>query len=298
MDISTEETPRVKIRRRIFQIKRLAAMPEVVFELVNAIGDDGAAVNQVVKIIESDQSLASRVLNLANSAYYGFAHQISTIERAVVAVGFDELRLLALSAGLSQVFDPKMAAKGWDGTAAWLHSLSVSWFCQKLAAKGKDVAPGEALVAGLLHDLGKLVLATYLPEEYAQVVARQAQGESCRQAEDALGYQHTVAGYWLAKRWDLPEMYIAAIRYHHNPLRGREHASLVALVALGDLLAHCVCSRVADDDQKNELSSVIGAAGLTPDDLREMASQGRRDLPEILARWTTALSLEGNGNGC
>ena len=297
METPVEESPRTRMRNRIFQIERLAAMPKVVWELVHAVGDDSTTVGRVVKIIESDQALASRVLNLSNSAYYGFAHRISTIDRAVVAVGFQELRLVALSAGLSQVFDPRKAAPGWDAEQAWLHTLSVSWFSRELAAKNNRQTPGEAMVAGLLHDLGKLVLATYMPEEYGRILARQAQGLTCLQAERESGYLHTTAGYWLAKRWELPDVHVAVIRDHHDPVIKGEHAPTVALVALGDLMSQCVCTQPAEHMGKSELGGLLSLAGVNADDVREVAARGRRELPPALDHWLSVLIPEGGGNG-
>jgi HD-like signal output (HDOD) protein len=291
-----DESPRTRMRKRIFQIQRLSAMPKVVWELVHAVGDDSTTVGRVVKIIESDQALASRVLNLANSAYYGFAHRINTIDRAVVAVGFQELRLVALSVGLSQVFDPRKAAPGWDAEQAWLHTLSVSWFSRELAAKNNRQAPGEAMVAGLLHDLGKLVLASYLPEEYGPVLARQAQGLTCLEAERESGYLHTTAGYWLAKRWELPEVHVAAIRDHHDKHIKGEHAPTVALVALGDLMSQCVCTMPAESMGSTELGGLLSLAGVSADDVREVASRGRRELPPALEHWVSVLNSEGGSH--
>jgi HD-like signal output (HDOD) protein len=106
-------------------------MPHVVFQLVDALGDSRTSAADLEEIIESDQALASKVLSLSNSAFYGFSQKISTIQRAVVAIGFSELQLLALGTGLADVFDHKGLPEKFNGEGMWIHSIAVAWIAKK-----------------------------------------------------------------------------------------------------------------------------------------------------------------------
>jgi putative nucleotidyltransferase with HDIG domain len=275
----------VEVRRRIFKIERLAAMPQVVWRLVEALGDERTDAIALQGIIESDQALTSKVLSLANSAYYGFPTKITTVQRAVVAIGFQELQLLALSTGLTEVFDLSQAPPGFDAEGLWLHCLGVSCVAKLLAQEVGQVAPSEVMIAALLHDLGKLVLATQLTEEFAGVLERMNQGLPYHLAEEQAGLPHTLVGYWLAKRWGLPEVHCEAVRYHHAPNPSSPYFMTVCLVALADRLAKSLGLGLALEAGPLDLPQAMSAAGLKVEMVRKAAAKAKDQAPQLLDSW-------------
>ncbi len=277
------------LRQRILRIERLAAMPQVVWRLLEAIGDEKVSASTLEGIIESDQALAAKVLGLANSAYYGFPQQITTVKRAVVAVGMEELQLLALGTGLAKVFDLRLAPPGFDGEGLWLHCLAVSCTSQYLAKASGQAQPGEAMIAGLLHDLGKLVLATQLRDEMLGIMALVEQGHTHYQAEVALGVRHTQVGYWLAKRWGLPEMHCAVIRDHHTPRENAPFGNYTCLVHLADSLVKAMGLGLVQTGLPADLPLAARVLGLARDKIVNVANQAKERVPAMLESWRAVL---------
>lgn len=273
-------------RRGIFKIDRLPAMPQVVFRLISELGSDKADAARLEKILESDMALASKVLNLANSAFYGFAQKVTTVRRAVVAVGFTELRLLATGMGLASVFDPQDSPPGWDSRDFWFHSLAVSWIAQELAMESGYPDPGEIMVAGLLHDLGKLILATHLPADYGRLMDLVARGRPFDQAEEELVLAHGRIGFWLARKWNLPGIHAAVIRDHHRPDPEDEFHRPTCLVLLADSLAKGMGLGLVQRAASSSLDQALeGAGSISRESLQNVVHKAASDLPAVLDGW-------------
>jgi putative nucleotidyltransferase with HDIG domain len=282
-DLSTEPVMD-QVRQRIFRIKRLAGMPHVVWRLMDALSDEDVGIRELSHIIESDQALTSKVLSLANSAYYGFSQQITTVERAAVLIGFQELQMLALGAGLSDVFDVSKVPPGFDGEGLWLHCFAVSWLARELALVSDYPAPGEAMIAGLLHDLGKLVLATHVKDEFSKIIELESQGVPYSEAEKRLKLSHTQVGYWLAKRWDLPELYLEAIRYHHAPSPQLPYYHTTYLVYLANRVAKNLGYGLVQSSQDHASVAYTNAIDLPERKLRSVIKKAQGEIPPNLER--------------
>jgi putative nucleotidyltransferase with HDIG domain len=252
---------------------------------VEALGDERTDALALQGIIESDQALTSKVLSLANSAYYGFPTKITTVQRAVMAIGFQELQLLALGTGLTEVFDLRQAPKGFDAEGLWLHCLGVSCVAKLLAQEVGQVSPSEVMIAALLHDLGKLVMATQLATEFVAVLEAMAGGLPYYQAEELVGLPHALVGYWLAKRWGLPEVHCEAIRYHHAPNPASPHFTIICLVTMADRLAKSLGLGLSLDAPPLDLTQAMDAAGLSLDKVRKAAGKAKEQAPQLLDSW-------------
>lgn len=264
-------------------------MPQVVFRLVEAMGDSRTDAAALERIIESDQALASKVLSLANSAFYGFAQQVTTIRRAVVAIGFDELQLLALGTGLADVFDPRSIPERFDGQGLWTHCLAVSWTARALAVQAGHRAPGEIQMAGLLHDLGKLVMATHVADELERIWQLVDQGLPHHDAESRLGVTHTAVGRLLAAKWMLPEVHLTVIHKHHRPTPNGPHYEATCLVALANDLTKELgfgsVWRGGDPDR----AALLGAVNLDLEALNIVADRSAQAIPDLLDGWRQAV---------
>lgn len=283
--LTNEQTLLEERRQGIFRIDRLPAMPQVVMRLINELGSDRADADRLERILESDMALASKVLKLANSAFYGFAQKVTTVGRAVVAVGFTELRLLVTGMGLASVLELKGDPPKWSSLDFWFHSLAVSWISQELAQESGYPEPGEVMMAGLLHDLGKLILVTHLPEDYLRLMEEVDQGKTYRQAEQELVLAHDRLGYWLARKWNLPEIHAETIRDHHQPIPGAEFFRATCLIVLADSLAKVMGLGLAQRAATSSLDQALEGAWLDKERLQKVADKAASELPAILDVW-------------
>jgi HD-like signal output (HDOD) protein len=263
-------------------------MPQSVMRLIEALGDDDADAQDLAEIIESDLGLASKVLSLANSAYYGVNQKVATLKRAIVVIGFDELKLLALGAGLAEIFNMRAVPPEFDGRGLWLHCIGVSWAAKRMAEAVDGPPSGEVMFAGLLHDLGKLVLAVKLPEEFQAVMDRCQRGLPYYQAEEALGLQHADIGYWLAKRWSLPEVHTDVIRYHHHPKPATPHAQACALVQLADHMVKSLNLGLVQESRPSDFPTVLKTSGLGLAEYQKALQDAENALPDKMKSWREA----------
>jgi len=292
INLSPEERL-AEIRRRVFRIDRLASMPQVVFRLVEAMRDSRTDAAALERIIESDQALASKVLSVANSAFYGFAQEVTTIRRAVVAIGFDELQLLALGSGLANIFNPRSIPERFDGQGLWTHCLAVSWTARALAVKAGHRAPVEIQMAGLLHDLGKLVMAIHMADDFEEICHMVDQGLTHHEAEAWLGVPHTTVGRLLAAKWMLPEVHQTVIHRHHTPASNGPHAEAVRLVALANDLTKELGFGSAWRGGEPDRAALLKTLDLVGADLDAVADMAAGTVPELLESWHQAFFAEG-----
>ena len=284
-DLNVGGTDPIELRKKIFRINRLSSMPQVVMELLGAVENDLTGARKLERIIESDQALTSRVLGLANSAYYGCCQAITTIQRAVVVIGFDELRLLAIGTGLSDMLDMSKKTSLFTGRELWSHCLAVSWLAKNLAREAGYENPGEVMLSGLLHDVGKLVMLSQMEEESEVLARMMAEGLKYYQAEEALGVKHTTIGFWLTKKWGLPEIHISSIHHHHAPAKDEFHFKTTNLVCLADLLAKEMHFGLVQESRPLELLEIIQGAELSSDRISLVMTKAGRKIPRLLDSW-------------
>jgi putative nucleotidyltransferase with HDIG domain len=222
---------RVQVKRDIRRIKNLPTVPGIVAKIARMVENPETSASEVGRLISQDQVLSAKVLRMANSAFFGMSRKISSISQALVILGFEVVKGLVLT---SSVFD--MIQKSMAGL--WEHSIGCAAASGAVATLlGRDDAE-EILVAGLLHDLGKVVLALNLPEEMRLVMNRVATGNVLfYEAEnEVLDYDHSELGQWLAEHWNLPESLAEPMRLHHRPEKAILKPECTAIVHIADII--------------------------------------------------------------
>ena len=205
---------RLKFEHIIRQIQELPSLPVVVLELLSSMDQDDTDVHVLAQKIELDQALAAKTLRIANSSFYGMQSKVTSIPQAVSVLGFHSIRTVVTACALTGSFAP--VAGGFDFKAFWRHSLATA-IAARLLAPHLRVNPETAFTAGLLHDLGTLVLVTRFPAEYA-LVRSYRQAHDCQMAEAELaviGIDHAQVGSALAAYWKFPEAIQQAVADHH-----------------------------------------------------------------------------------
>lgn len=227
------------------QIETLPTLPTIASRLLTLTSDDRATAEEVVSLIGSDPALTARVISMSRRSDDRVRGEASTVKRAVMLLGFRAVRNAVLSLKVLDAFDrgPDRAGN-FEAHEFWRHCLAVA-IAAEMVAERVEVAnlnPGEAFVAGLLHDIGKLALSEILPKSYATVVARveAAHGEIAQCERRVLGIDHHTAGKRLAEHWQLPFALQDCIWLHGTPLvtlPDLPHRRLIGLVGLADLIA-------------------------------------------------------------
>ncbi|NOY77225.1 MAG: HDOD domain-containing protein [Calditrichaeota bacterium] len=232
-------TPR-KVKALVNHIYDLPTLPTTIAKLLELIDNPRSTAYQVGQMISEDQVLTAHVLKLANSAYYGFSRRIKTIPLAIVVLGYETLKNVLLTVSIIDRFSRQPNGLRFDFSLFWDHTLATAVASKVLARDVGYQLTGEAFVAGLLHDLGKLILSQYLPEEFSKIYRLSFQNrEPMYNMEKRMlkGVTHAEVGAWLAEHWHLPGSLVQAIRYHHEPAKAPVESSLAALVHIGDYFA-------------------------------------------------------------
>ncbi|MFH1138060.1 MAG: HDOD domain-containing protein [Pseudomonadota bacterium] len=222
---------KTEARKQVRRIKNLPTLPGIVQKISRMVENPETSSADVGRLISQDQVLSAKVLKMANSAFFGMSRQISSITQALIILGFDVVKGLVLSAS---VFE--MMKKGMVGL--WEHSIGCAAAAGVVAERLGRSDKEEVLVAGLLHDLGKLVLTLQLPEDSARVVALAREKKiSFYEAErQLLDFTHGDVGLWLAEHWNLPDNLSEPMRFHHQPERARMAPEQTAIVHLANII--------------------------------------------------------------
>jgi HD-like signal output (HDOD) protein/CheY-like chemotaxis protein len=204
----------------------LPSLPSLYVEIMDELGREEPSLDRVGEIISQDLGITAKVLQIVNSPFFGLMHEIQNPARAAGLLGLDIIRAMVLSAGTFSKFD-KVRVKGFSMEDLWQHGLQTAGFAKCLAqAHGSPLKVEDAaFIAGLMHDIGKLVVAANQSEAYKAVLARQTEtGEAFHQAEWAV-YQadHAALGGYLLGLWGIPDDVLQAVAYHHTPGKGRDN---------------------------------------------------------------------------
>jgi putative nucleotidyltransferase with HDIG domain len=249
----------VSIPQIFDKLGQLPAMPAVVQEVINSFDDPHLEVDKLAAKISQDQGLAARVLRIANSSFYGLSRQVASIHDAIVVLGFGNIRSMAMAAGFVHAFSHTSPGL-FDRKQFWRHSLRVA-ACARVLAKCCRQNQETAFTAGLLHDIGLLVLDTCLHKPFNTVLERldKKGGDLYQLEQEILGFDHAVVGAEMAKRWNFPTAIQLVIQSHH--LAGMETAeALICIVHLADMLAGALAAGMGKSELLGRLASEPCAA--------------------------------------
>ncbi|QDT43165.1 hypothetical protein Pan241w_32640 [Gimesia alba] len=200
-------------------VRSVPTLPEVAQELSRLAGDPTASAQDMAHVAEADSGLAAQILRVVNSSFFGFSRQISTIPQAIVVLGTHGVRNIALGLTVSTL-RPKIETHSqyFDVDDFWRHSLSVAIGARQLARELVICDPEEAFLAGLLHDIGKLILIESSTEQYQELItaAHSTNQPLHTLEENQLGFNHTDVGFALCERWKIPESVSHTVQNHHR----------------------------------------------------------------------------------
>lgn len=201
-----------EITKLINNLKNVPAMPNVVIQALNIVKNPNSGIKDLGDIMSYDQSLSLKVLNLVNSAYYGFAQQITSITRALALLGMNQAKNIIVAIAMKPMFSSE------ENKELWEHSITAAVGCEYLASNLNIMDSEEAFIIGFLHDIGKIILNMQDKDTLNQVRELVANGSDVIEAERMyFGTDHAEVGAALAKKWQLPILLTNVIKYHHTP---------------------------------------------------------------------------------
>lgn len=228
--------------KKLERIEDLPTLPAILFEVNRLLEDINTSAKVLSNAIEKDQSMVVKILKLVNSAFYGFRSTVSDISNAVVLLGFNTVRNAVISVSIIKAFSGKNELKGFDITEFWKHSIAVAVTSKRLAEKCRVEAPDNCFVAGLLHDIGKLILSQYFQDLFTRVwITAQKENLTFYEAEKKdISLKHPKIGSFLAKRWQFPDHLVDAIKCHHAVRKNVSNYELLLIVYGADIIVnHC-----------------------------------------------------------
>ena len=244
-----------QILNKLDRIKDIPTLPAIVFELNKYLRDPDTSIKTVCDTIEKDQAITLKILKLVNSAFYGFKSKISDLRNAVVLLGYNAVRNAIVSLSVINSFPKRVKLMDFDISQFWKHSLAVAVTSKNIAQLSKKESPDNCFVGGLLHDVGKVILAQYFPNLFETIWSTlQNEHLSFYEAEQkSLPINHAVIGAHLATKWQLPRGLIDAIRWHHEFQPESKSANFVRNIYLANFIVNAYD---LDPDLRLDLSTM------------------------------------------
>ena len=226
----------------LINLQKLPTINTVAFEVIQLCSDKEIPIPKLVKVISMDQSLSSQILKVANSSYYNFPRTIYSLDRAIVILGFNLLRDIAVSLSVFSFFRGLDKTGQLDYRKLWEHSLYTAISSKFLADSYDPDSKDRLYLAGLLHDIGKLAMVQGLQKDYIFLTEKgdRENANLCFLEKKFLGFTHAEVGAKLLEIWNFPEDIVTLVNYHHTPdaYNGTDNlASLIRLTYLGNMLA-------------------------------------------------------------
>ncbi|MCP4727377.1 MAG: HDOD domain-containing protein [bacterium] len=218
----------------------ISSIKQTVSQIISTINDPASSAKDLKMIIEIDPPLTAKLLRLANSAKYGYPKTISEIQEAIICIGFDAVRELALSQKVCELFENDTYISGYSRASLWKHSVGVA-LCSKLIYRREFKQHGNNIyVAGLLHDIGIIVLDQFFHDKFILILKKAYKHRiNCIEIEnDILGFDHTDIARALAENWEFPNQIIKAIDLHHDPEFDEDESDKIpSVIYLADSIA-------------------------------------------------------------
>lgn len=260
------------LEKVVNRIDEIAVLPHVVYKVLELSATTDTAASELERAIVIDPGFSTRLLTLANSAFYGLPKRVTSIREAVTFLGFKQIRQLAMTVGFFDMFVGKNDRESLRRRAWWRHSIDTAVCCRYLAQQTRALPPDEAYTCGLLHYIGKPILDRYQPGGYDQVEALTASGASVRAAEQSVfGCDHVQVAIAACKKWRLPETLLDGIDYDRIDEENVPKAS--AVVAVGSAMAHSIVDGPAADPIPDWALLNLSYSPDQADDLIERATE-------------------------
>ena len=228
----------IKLEHLLKRIQALPPLPTSAMRVIALTKNPETTVKELETVIGQDPALTAGLLRQANSAYYGYARRISSLQEAIVILGFQVVQGLAMAFAVAPLLKPKLLGYEIEQEGLWKHSMLTAMAAKRLCQHSKLPFGEAAFTAGLLHDIGKIVISIYIEEvgEFLMAKIQEAKFSYSELETKVIGYNHATVGGMLAKAWNLPDNLIEAISWHHSPSQAHTYPELTNVVHVANSL--------------------------------------------------------------
>lgn len=275
-----------EIQELVNKASNLISLPEISLRVNELANDPNSTAEDMGKVISQDPALVVRMLKIANSAYYGLSTEVDTITRAIAILGTNKIRDLVLSTSTSQAFEgiPNNLITMQD---FWHHSLYCGLLAQILSKKSKKANTESIFIAGLLHDIGQLLMFNQLPEKSHEAILLLMEGtedlETFEAERHVFGFDHMQVGAELIKNWKLSPVLQECVEFHHEPQKAKDFPVEVALINIANAVA--VMADFDSMSEEDEIPKIDPRSweltGLSKNDLPEAIRQAQKEINEV-----------------
>jgi putative nucleotidyltransferase with HDIG domain len=264
------------VRRYIRQLGDLSTTPVLLSKILSLVSDDTKSIDELCDMVSYDQAMAQRVLKVANSVYFAHSGEITNIQQAVLFLGLDRIKSIAVGMTVMSIFP---APGSFQIENLWIHSYEVALLSSILSGRVSVTQPQECFLAGLLHDVGRIILYNLDHALFHTIVTTDTMLE---QEADLYGCTHAQAGAWFAEEIGLPASVVTTIRYHHSPSSAPEDMNIASVVSRAEALARMFKPRVEDDGiWTREHDAILLEFSLTHEELQAIGADFLAAAPGI-----------------
>jgi len=271
-----------KIERKLESITDLPVVPTYIGKILRALDNTDIRAKKLAEYIEKDQALTIKILRAANSPWYGQKGKIATVDLAIIIMGLNTIKEIVIGMLVDKFFS-KTPTYLFDINSFWNYSLFCGSTSRLLARKTNYKKAGEAFVAGLMHDIGILIIIQYFTYEFKEIkqLVESGKFDMIKAEELVLGNNHAEIGAWMAKKWNLPDQLINSVKYHHIPKKeldiqlDQETISLTRIVSASEWFANFLGFRTwtSEQDKPKLFATGDDILDFIDDDILDLSSQ-------------------------
>lgn len=263
------------LKHHVEKIKKIPTLPVIAHEILAIIDNDLLSINKLMKIIENDPAISLRVLSAANSVHFGLGTPVKNLNDAIFRIGFDMVKNIAFGISIMTVLDGERHQTALDYERIFNHSVTVGFVAKLLSRRFKLTVANEIMICGLLHDIGLLILSRYFAETYLEVLnALDGKKELSEAEREVFDFTHADIGFWLAEKWNLPNIVKDTILYHHAPSDAQNNLRHIAVVHIADYITDRNIIKEVDRDYSQLLyHSCLDRLDISEDNMNDAVTE-------------------------
>ncbi len=289
MTLDNNKAAKLKSMAELINESDIASIKNIASGILKVVNDIKSDAKDLEDVIKLDPPLVARVLKVANSAYYASREKISDINQAIVRIGFEMMKYIALGQKVRNIFDKGELINGYSRVGLWKQSITVGLLCRLIFEKQSIEGEENIYTAGLLHNIGIIAIDQLLPDEFGIILEKtKNENKNLVQVEnDVLGYNHAELGMTITQQWDFPADLISVVGYHHYPADVDEkYLTQTSILYAADYICHEHCFGYCDTPFRDEtvFQECLNNIGLQPESLDEILVDLKKEIAKVEAQ--------------